>query len=142
MVNVKGGHVGIDGIPRWTDADSVRKVIVKPKKLQGGDIINYSYFLTGEEKAGKGFSIKKMIANIIADTSGTNNFTRTVCGYDPSIDPLQVTSWTNVPVKYTLGKIKAKGGLVEGTFVLKKQPKKKKITGIDNADWIIDGILE
>jgi len=142
MINVKGGNVGIDSIPRWVDAESVRKIIAKPKKFQGGEVIDYSYFLTGEEKVGKGFSIKKMIANMIADSSGSNAYTRTICGYDTSIDPLQVTTWTNVPVKYTLGKIKVKGGLVEGTFVLKKQPLKKKIVGNDDADWIIDGILE
>ena len=31
---------------------------------------------------------------------------------------------------------------VEGTFILNKEPKKKKIIGADNADWIIDGKLQ
>ena len=83
-----------------------------------------------------------MIANLIADTSGSNAFSRTVCGYDEEINPQDVTDWKELPVQYTIKKIKVIGGLTEGTFILKKEPLKKKITGDDNADWVIDGILQ
>ncbi|MCP4607805.1 MAG: hypothetical protein GY845_03710, partial [Planctomycetes bacterium] len=142
IMKVKGGYLGIDGTPRWVDADHVRNVIVKPKKLIGGNVIDYSFQLTGEEKLGKSVSIRKIISDLIVDTSGSNAFSKTICGYDESINPQYVTNWFELPVKYTIKKIKVIGGLTEGSFILKKEPLKKKITGDDKADWIINGILQ
>ena len=142
MINVKGGNVGFGKTKRWLDADYLRKIIVKPKRFDGGDIVDYAFLLTGEEKINKGFSIGKMMVAAIYDTSNSNKSTMSVCGYDSEIDPRTVDLWTNLPVKYTIGKIKVKGGPVEGMFILKKEPLKKKIIGVDDADWIIDGKLK
>jgi len=64
MLAIKGGNLGIENVKRRIDAEAVSIIMVKPKG-KGGDILDYSFYLTDEEKPGRNMSFKKLIANNI-----------------------------------------------------------------------------
>jgi hypothetical protein len=142
VMMVKGGQLGVDGIRRWTDAAFVKKAMAKAKKKIGGGIIDYSFLMTGEYKPGKLSSMVAYIANDVFDSSGTNGNAFVVCGHDPSLAGNQKVNWAEQPVQYNVKKVLSKGTTLEGTFVLKTQPKKVKAKGTNNATFIIDGVKQ
>ncbi len=145
MISALGGDIGYDENNKHLLAYSVGKLSAKAKKDAGGSIINFSAFLSGEEKAGKGMSAKSIFANNIIDDSGTNVVF--VFGFDESVNPLNVTNWLAQPVTHSFEKLTVKGATLQGTFVIKewlKGDKKKhvKSKATDNATWIVNGVKE
>ena len=150
MLSIVGGNLGLENNRKKLDAKAVANVILKPKNNLNGDIIDYSFYLTGEEKVGGGMSVKKIMANNIIDSNSSNSYF--ICGYDTDIKtnsfPYDVsgTNWLNHEVEYNFGKIIVKGSDLNGTFVIKdwsinkgkiKQVKAKG-AGTDDALWIVD----
>jgi hypothetical protein len=138
MLAALGGNIGREETTRHCDAGFIKKVVAKTKKKVGGEVINYSIFLADEYKAGSGQSIAAMLVGSAIDTSASNAYTVVVCGQELGGDAVNVTNWAGYPVKYTIKKIKAKGDLCEGTYVLDAQPDKKKIKGVDKATYLIN----
>jgi len=149
-ISIAGGNLGLENVRKKLDAKAVGNLIVKQKKDVNGDIIDYSFYLTGEEKQGSGMSFKKIMANNILDSNSSNSYF--VCGYDSDIKtnsfPYDVSgnTWTNHIVKYNFGKIIVKGSELNGTFVIKdwapKKGKAKQVkakgAGTDDASWIVN----
>ena len=147
MIAIKGGNLGIENVKRRIDAEAVSTILVKAKG-DGGDILDYSFYLTGEEKPGKKMSFKKLLANNIIDSSTSNSYF--ICGYDinANYNPYDVsgTNWLSHQVESGFGKIIIKGGDINGTYViddwapnkgLAKQVK-TKMADTDDATWIVD----
>jgi len=153
-ISIVGGNLGIENVKRKLDAEAIGSVLVKAKKDIGGDIVDYSFYLTGEEKQGKGMSVKKVLANNIIDSTTSNSYF--ICGYDTEIKtnsfPYEVfgTNWLNHIVNYNFGKIIIKGSDLNGTFVIKDWAPKKgkvkqvkaKIAGTDDATWIVNQTID
>ncbi len=154
MISIVGGNLGIENNRKTLDAKAVANVIVKPKNNIDGNIIDYSFYLTGEEKQGGGMSFKKIMANNIIDSNSSNSYF--ICGYDTDIKtnsfPHDVSgdNWTNYVVKYNFGKIIVKDSVLNGTFVIKDwiinkgkiKQVKAKIAGTDDAFWIVNQEIE
>ncbi len=119
LLYVKGGDIGSDAVPRWLDARSIKKIIAKPKLNTGGQIIDYSFYLTDETKPDSNVSIEKIVGDSIIDTSDFNDSLFIICGYPENIDPHTVSDWSAVNVGYSLGKLLVKSMPLEGTFVIK-----------------------
>ena len=142
QISVKGGDVGIENVPRWIDAESVAKVIVKQKNDRGGSIVDYSFFLSGEFKDGKDMSIEKIVCESLVDSSNSNDNLKVVCGYPEEINPHQVENWEEVNVDHSLGKVIVKNPPLEGTFVINRwlngdMDKHIKFDGASSGDFYV-----
>ena len=155
MLAAKGGSIGIDKdtkeefnikySKRSLTAGYIKKVMAKPKKIVGGKIADYSFYLDNEFKAGKLISCIKMLASDFVDSSAGNSNMFFVMGYDSENikSPSTVTNWVGQEIKYNFKKIIVKSGQLEGTIVTKGPvDKRKQVKGIDEANWIIDGVLD
>ena len=145
MVAALGGDIGFQGAKKHLIASSVGKLSAKAKKDNGGMINDYSAYFSGEEKAGKGMSAKSIFANDIIDSTGSNIFF--VFGYNELTNPLIVTNWRTEPVTHSFGKLTVKGTTLDGTFVIKEwlkgdKSKHVKSKAVDNATWIVNGVIE
>ena len=155
MIYANGGDIGINEdtadkynvkyTKRRLTAGCVKKVTAKPKKIVGGKIADYSFYLDNEFKPGKLISCIKMLAYDFVDSSDGNSNMVFVMGYDSANikSPSTITNWIGQNVKYNLKKFLIKSGQLKGTVVIKGPvDKKKQIKGIDEATWIVDGKLE
>jgi hypothetical protein len=116
----------------------VRKLLGKKQRKVGGDMVNFSLFLSGEYKPAADYSIQTMLVDSVVDTSGSNLYSVVACGYGPGLDLQDRATYTNQPVKFSIRKIKSKGDLFEGTYVVEEQPAKKKIKGVDKATFLVN----
>jgi len=155
MLAAKGGNVGVDKATaenynikytkRRLTAGHIKTVMAKPKKIVGGKIVDYSFYLDNEYKPAKLLSNVKMLASNFVDSSGGNSNMFFVFGYDSDAikSPSTITNWVGQNVKYNFKKIIIKSGSLKGTIVTKGPvDKAKQIKKIDEASWIIDGELE
>jgi hypothetical protein len=157
-----GGSFGREGAERHMLASFVKRVLAKnmrrkygglgtgrpylrsethePRKQPkvGGSLINFSIYLTGEYLPGRAYSIKHLLIHSAVDTSGSNAYTTVVCGYPTDVDPLDMTTWKDTSVKYSIERLRVKGDLLEGTYVLDALPKKEKIKGVNKATFLIN----
>lgn len=145
MIAALGGDFGSDAAKRHLVASSAGKIMTKPKKENGGSIVDYAFYFTGEEKTGSGASVKTIMADNVIDAAGPN--TLVVCGHQDAVDPLSVTNWVGQQVDYSFGKMVIKGMTLEGTYVIKEwlkggKEKHVKTKAEDDATWIVGGVKE
>ena len=145
LVMAQGGDMGAVGLPRCLMADALKSLSLKAKKGAGGSLVDYSLFFTGEEKAGKGMSVKAMLVDSIHDSNGSNVVV--VCGHAVMPNPRTITSWIGQPVTFTFGKLTGKGLELDGTFVIQRWLKGTKAKSVkakqapDTATWIVNGAV-
>jgi hypothetical protein len=122
----KQGRIGTQQVPHWIAAQYVRRTICtkNAKVNDGGDIVNFSYYLTGTAPNTKQYSVLAMAARRIADSSTNNVNTQVICGHEPTLQrPWLVTNWVSETVIGTIRNIKG-GELLQGTFRMARPPKK------------------